>query len=66
MLESVIKLLAMCGVVLATNIFVALLYHFIGEIPTLLILLILLVIACISWVKIDMEETKKIKQYEDE
>jgi hypothetical protein len=55
MLES-IKLLLVIVVVIATNILVATLEMLVGETATLIVLAILLIIACISFVNQDMKQ----------
>jgi hypothetical protein len=56
MLESIIKLLLVIAVVIATNILGVVLKMLFGETATLIILVILLIGACIIFIKQDMKQ----------
>jgi hypothetical protein len=56
MLESMIKLLLVIAVVIATNILGVVLEMLFGETATLIILVILLIGACIIFIKQDIKQ----------
>lgn len=56
MLELIIKLLLVIAVVIATNILGVVLKMLFGETATLIILVILLIGACIIFIKQDMKQ----------
>lgn len=56
MIESIIKLLVAIAVVIATNILGVVLKMLFGETATLIILVILLIGACVIFVKQDMKQ----------
>ena len=56
MCEAIIKLFLVIAVVIATNILGAVLEMLFGETATLIILVILLIAACIIFVKQDMKQ----------